>query len=764
MRSRRSRTITKTTTRRVSDFLERDESAPEWGDMVMHLLPEEDSPIRLVDIIAFLHGVNNRLTAFEMAWNSLAAGRASACAVAGRAGGTSTRPPRPIPSEDKMKLLRHGVLLFAILAACVHQGRAQEQSRYRSLFAATGSRDSLLNLAVWEDGRVTANGKLFNYLTSSNPLIRMRAAQVVGRIQDPQDVAPLLPLLKDGDDRVVRETVFALGQIGSADVVTALLELNKKSLPEMQQLVAEALGKIGGPEALAALQEMLHAFQSEVRAAAVEGLARAADPSTVHGLLVALHDGDPQVVWRAIYALEKIDAVPVENAVRPYLENENPTVRAYAARTLGKKKSKAATGILLRMVGDADQAVAINSINALAQILDNARNASAVDPLGAVLRKHQSHHVRRAAATALGNNGHKNAKDYLVQSILDRSVGVRIESYKALARTLGKDAAPFVANGKNDGERLVRAAAIEARGIARDENAVEDLITTATKDRDPMIRAAAVRGLARFKGKRIVAVLTDVLNDKDWVVATEAVTALGGLDDRSAVPALIAAYTDRRERVDVDIHLEILDVLKKMKAVESMELGFEATGDSDRRVRLAAKELLQAIGATVPEMRTDRQFFEERFQPKRRAELSPPLGLSRAVIRTNRGDIEIELFGDDATQTVHRFIELARSGFHNGLSFHRVVPNFVIQGGCPRGDGWGDAGFTIRAEVNRHRCDRGFIGVADSGKDTGGSQFFITHSRQPHLDGRYTIFGRVTKGLDVVDKIDQGDTYKVVVK
>jgi peptidylprolyl isomerase len=665
-----------------------------------------------------------------------------------------------------MTRIFRGVLLFAALTVCALSSGAQEQSRYRSLFSskATGARDSLLNLAVWEDGRVTAGGKLFNYLQSSNPLIRMRAAQVIGRIQDPQDVAHLLPLLHDTDDRVVREAVFALGQLGSADAVTGLLELNQKALPEIQELIAEALGKIGGPEALGALQEMLHAFQAGVRAAAVEGLARAADPSSSHALLIALHDGDPQVVWRAIYALEKVDAGPIENSVVPFLENENATVRAYAARTLGKKKSKAATGQLLKMLEDKDETVVINAINALGLILESSKNANAVGPLGAALQNHHSHHVRKAAAAALGNNGHKNAKDFLVQSILDQSVGVRIESYRALAKTLGKDAAPFVANGANDGERLVRAAAIEASGIAGDEVAIDELISTAKKDKDPMLRAAAVRGLAHFHGQRISSTLVALLNDKDWVVATEAVTALGELEDRSAVAALIAAYTNRHERVDVDVHTEILAVLKKLKAAESADLAYEALGDADRRVRTAAKELLEEIGASTPEMKTDRQWYEENFQPKRKADLTPPFGLKRALIKTSRGDVEIELFGDDATQTAATFIKLAQSGFYDGLSFHRVVPNFVVQGGCPRGDGWGDPGYSIRAEINQHKYGRGYLGIADSGKDTGGSQFFITHSQQPHLDGRYTIFGRVIKGMEVVDRIDQGDTFKVVVK
>jgi cyclophilin family peptidyl-prolyl cis-trans isomerase len=124
---------------------------------------------------------------------------------------------------------------------------------------------------------------------------------------------------------------------------------------------------------------------------------------------------------------------------------------------------------------------------------------------------------------------------------------------------------------------------------------------------------------------------------------------------------------------------------------------------------------------------------------------------------TDKGSFTIELLPEDAPLTVDNFIELARRGFFNGLTFHRVVPNFVIQGGDPRGDGNGGPGYQIRCEINEVAYDRGAVGMALSGKDTGGSQWFVTHSPQPHLDGGYTVFGRVTKGIDVVDKIARGD-------
>jgi len=131
--------------------------------------------------------------------------------------------------------------------------------------------------------------------------------------------------------------------------------------------------------------------------------------------------------------------------------------------------------------------------------------------------------------------------------------------------------------------------------------------------------------------------------------------------------------------------------------------------------------------------------------------------MKKAIIETEKGSIELELFDQDAPNTVDNFVKLASDGFYDGLTFHRVIPNFVIQGGCPKGDGTGGPGYTIKCEINPRKHAVGTLSMAHAGKDTGGSQFFITHSPQPHLDGVHTVFGQVTSGMDVVNTIRPGD-------
>jgi cyclophilin family peptidyl-prolyl cis-trans isomerase len=135
--------------------------------------------------------------------------------------------------------------------------------------------------------------------------------------------------------------------------------------------------------------------------------------------------------------------------------------------------------------------------------------------------------------------------------------------------------------------------------------------------------------------------------------------------------------------------------------------------------------------------------------------------MSKAKISTDRGDMIVELYDSETPVTVDNFKKLASEGFYNGLNFHRVIPNFMMQAGCPNGVGTGGPGYTIKCEVNadKQHHDRGVLSMAHAGRDTGGSQFFICHNRQgvAHLDGNHTCFGRIMDGLDVIDSISQGD-------
>ena len=136
--------------------------------------------------------------------------------------------------------------------------------------------------------------------------------------------------------------------------------------------------------------------------------------------------------------------------------------------------------------------------------------------------------------------------------------------------------------------------------------------------------------------------------------------------------------------------------------------------------------------------------------------------MKKAIIESKKGNIVLELFEKDAPNTVANFVKLINKGYYNGLKFHRVIPDFMVQGGCPTGNGTGGPGYAIKCEINPRKHQAGTLSMAHAGKDTGGSQFFITHSPQPHLDGVHTVFGQVIEGMDVVNAVRQGDVMKQV--
>ncbi len=141
--------------------------------------------------------------------------------------------------------------------------------------------------------------------------------------------------------------------------------------------------------------------------------------------------------------------------------------------------------------------------------------------------------------------------------------------------------------------------------------------------------------------------------------------------------------------------------------------------------------------------------------------------MKKAEIQTEKGIMKVDFFEEDAPNTVANFIKLSKEGFYDGLTFHRIIPNFVIQGGCPDGTGMGGPGYTIKCELDgvKQYHDRGVLSMAHAGRDTGGSQFFICHSRDntSHLDHNHTCFGKVTEGLEVIDEIRQGDVISKIV-
>jgi cyclophilin family peptidyl-prolyl cis-trans isomerase len=228
------------------------------------------------------------------------------------------------------------------------------------------------------------------------------------------------------------------------------------------------------------------------------------------------------------------------------------------------------------------------------------------------------------------------------------------------------------------------------------------------------------------------------------------------------VPALEAAFERARGEGTYVARAALLAALVALDpGGAAARLNGVLADDRDWAVRKRAADLLRARDADADLSLMRPAHWMDPTPEALAAMIAPPYA-PQAYIETDKGTIQIDLVVLDAPWTVANFIALAGRGYFNGVSLHRVVPDFVVQDGDPRGDGEGGPGYTIRDELNERPYMRGTVGMALDWPDTGGSQFFITHSPQPHLDARYTVFGQVVAGMDVVDALEPWDVVRQV--
>jgi cyclophilin family peptidyl-prolyl cis-trans isomerase len=450
----------------------------------------------------------------------------------------------------------------------------------------------------------------------------------------------------------------------------------------------------------------------------------------------------------------------------PYVDSLSGVQRARAEIARGLAKSAAgdslgvkAFGVLARLVGDVDPHVRINAVRSIGTYGPPAKPAL-------VYAAHdQDPNVRIAAAQSFGTVLNKDATGFSALWTADTSIVYR-SSLLASAARAGLRPAELTSWASSPDWRL-RAAVASASGDTLDRGFAFSRTARLTQDPDPRVREAAYAAIAPPAGlaleDTVHALLINGLHDSDFYVRA---TVLGALAERPTAadlsPVLTSYNLATRDSAN-DARLAAIQYVGALWKKDSTSLNAtwrqhlaQIPVPGDPLERAAGKGFpVWAKWSGVPATPKPIAWYEGVV----RAIVMPVYaGKSiNATIYTVRGPIRLELFGTDAPITVWNFLSLARSGYYRNTRFHRVVPNFVAQDGDPRDDGNGGPGYSIRDEMNRHRYERGAVGMALSGPDTGGSQYFITHSPQPHLDGHYTVFGRVVRGFDVLDKIVQGD-------
>ena len=610
--------------------------------------------------------------------------------------------------------------------------------------------------------------------------VRRRAALAIGRVGLPEGVQLLVPALLDADPDVRAMAAFALGLLGDVSAEAALTPLLTDPSPLVRGRAAEALGSIGAKAAAPPIGQMVGEY---ARAAPVTAMQPddetwpAAPEAEAFKLglfaLVRLKEYEPLASavlaggrpvtawWPVAYALQRMEDKRAVPALLQLLNGSGRYTVAFAARGLGAHKEASAVDALLAQLEPSRRApleVVVSSVRALGQIAD-PRAAETLARLAGQTATHPN--VRLEAITALGAM-RADAGLPVVQDMMTDEWAAMRSAAIAAAAAIDPDTFLIVLAGMEpDRDWRVRAALARVLATLPPET-VTDRVRQMLSDEDKRVIPAVMGALARLKAPDIADVLRERLADPDFAVRSAAAGELGRLKPDGGAAWLREAYKTAQADSAYDARAAAIGALAEYGAAEAIETLKLALTDKDWAVRLRAASLLAKLDPSVETRQAIRPAPGGPIAPYDDPQLAVPDFSPHAFIETAKGTIELELAVLDAPQTARNFMALARKGFFNGLQVHRVVPNFVVQDGDPRGDGGGGPGYTIRDELNERPYLRGTVGMALAGADTGGSQFFITHSPQPHLDARYTVFGHVVNGMDVVDRIQQGDVIQRV--
>jgi cyclophilin family peptidyl-prolyl cis-trans isomerase/HEAT repeat protein len=603
-------------------------------------------------------------------------------------------------------------------------------------------------------------------LLDPDPNLRRRSALAIGRVGLPEGVPLLLERLRDPEEAVREAAAFGLGLLGRRDAVQPLVQVLQGGAvpPQMRGRVVEALGLIGDPSAAPAIAaasggcgallapidpDDVEPKPPEIDACrlALFALVRLQDRDALRSIALDATGQPVSRWWPVAYALQR-SGTPDAPALLALVSASGVYTPAFALRALGALKDPRAVPLARAIAAsDVDVKLRVAAVRALAPfdaaevgpaLLDLLRNPATPPNL-----------ALEAAALASGDGAFDTLLDLFAHpwpamraAALRRAAAIDPEGFLVVLSSLGPDP-----------DWSVRAALPDVLAAMRmPADRIMAWVEAAADDTDVRVRAAALGALARLDAPGLADRLYAALAASDYSLRAAAARLVGQRKPDGGVARLIAAY----ERGDSDAtphaRSAALDALARYGTDEAKAAIRRALSDREWPVRLQAARLLAGLGEAdaaagrPAPVRQPPAFFES-------PALLHPSFSPHAFLETRHGTIEIELNVVEAPVTAQTFIELARLGFYNGLKVHRLVPHFVIQVGDPRGDGSGGPGFTQRDELSPLPYVRGTVGMALSGPDTGGSQFFIALSPQPHLNAGYTVFGHVVAGDEVLDRV-----------
>lgn len=619
--------------------------------------------------------------------------------------------------------------------------------------------------------RHALNPDLAALVADPDALVRGRAALAIGRVGLAEGGSLLQAALADPAETVRGNAAFALGLLASRDSVPALQTMLADPSVIVRGRAVEALGLIGDPGAAPAVVQAAagcgallstvapddeawpQAPEIELCRLSLYALVRLQDFSAL--AQVALDAGGAPVSswWPVAYALQRIGDRRAIPALRTLASGTGAYSVSFALRGLAAFED--AQMVLAARALAANRNVDVKVRVAAVRLMARAGGAADVAALtGLLSQEPSSSPLAIETVMALGALRAPETFDVLVDGFTDSAPAMRAASLAAAARVDPETFLLALSGVPRDRDWTVRAALATVLGTLP-AALVTPALVDLSADEDARVHSAALRALAALEVPDMEVRLAAALRAEDFAERATAAELVGASKPADGAALLAAAY----ERGDSDsayaARLAAVEAIASYgdAAVDTLR---RATADREWPVRVRAAALLRGLGVADAQaerpapLRQPAAFFQS--DALLHPEYSP-----RAFIETRRGVIELQLELVDAPLTVSTFVEQVRSGLFNGLRVHRLVPGFVVQTGDPRGDGTGGAGYTQRDELSPRPFLRGTVGMAHAGPETAGSQWFITTSPQPHLDAKYTTFGRVVGGWDVLDRLEADD-------
>ncbi|MGE3525056.1 MAG: HEAT repeat domain-containing protein, partial [Gemmatimonadales bacterium] len=633
-------------------------------------------------------------------------------------------------------LTSHFLLAAALAAPAAAQDEAQVEAVAPILMA--------------EDARDFQPGQFQAWLAQADPLVRRTAALAAGRIRDLRATPLLIDRLSDPDTSVQTTVMFALGLMADPASVRPIMDRlasQPAAPPEAALEGITALAKIGGGEVAQFFSGILRGTQAlsvdnpaDLRQRVAEELWRLGRDAPAEELLGFVRDTLIPVRTGAIFSLGRLRFPGAAQAMMFALRDEVALIRAYAARTLvpayvdSAGLDRGTTLVELgRLVNDPDPGVRVNALRAVGAYRDSSITVEVIPHLD-----DNDFNVRVQAAATLGLTGGSGAIRALTGALDDRGLwAVHREALIALARV---DTAAFIRRSAAwAASRDWRDRAVAANAWAVIDPAPRPGKPDFLEDPDSRVVGAALQawsGAEPSPSAALEEAARRLSRSSDAVVRTTVADILGRARRASDIPALVTMYR-RSERDSIpDAVLAALAALRGIALsdtaarlrVRTEFLDVVSRPESYLVRRWAEANWQEAAARWGPAypIRTERTRQDYREIARRFVVSTDPSRYPHVFVEVEqRGTLELELFGPEAPLTVANFLTLVDRHYFDGLRWHRVVPNFVIQDGDPRGDGWGGPGGETRDEINRRRYNGRIVGMALSGPDTGGSQWFI---------------------------------------